>query len=76
MKHQDNPTVRCSVANCHYWGQNNVCTADAIMIDVDRHADRKLQEEYAGEMFSSSEHEYAKSSATTCCHTFTPSKAK
>jgi len=76
MSQQDNPAVRCSVTNCHYWGQNNICKADVIMIDIDRHAGRKLQEEYAGETFSTTEREYADNSAATCCHTFTPKKSK
>ncbi|MDP4096966.1 DUF1540 domain-containing protein [Paenibacillus sp. P96] len=76
MSQQSKPAVRCSVSNCHYWDQNNICKADVIMIDIDRHAGRELHEEYAGETFSTSERDYAETSAATCCHTFTPKKTK
>ncbi len=25
-------TVRCTVSNCEYWGENNFCRADQILI--------------------------------------------
>ncbi len=72
MSQEAKPIVKCSVANCHYWGENNFCKADLIMIEVDGHAGKKFKEEYAGESFSSDERDKAATSAATCCHTFKP----
>ncbi|MFD2702195.1 DUF1540 domain-containing protein [Paenibacillus shunpengii] len=66
------PIVKCSVSNCSYWGEQNVCKADLIMIDIDAHARTHLKEEYAGETFDSEHHDYASTSSATCCHTFKP----
>ncbi|MEO3947421.1 DUF1540 domain-containing protein [Gorillibacterium sp. CAU 1737] len=68
------PIVKCSVANCQYWGQGNNCQADAIMIEIDQHADAKFDAEFAGESFDSEHKDHAANSANTCCHTFKPKK--
>jgi hypothetical protein len=69
------PQVKCSVANCHYWKEGNNCGADLIMIDLDRHADAELDQEFAGESFSVDYQGKAKDSTSTCCHTFKPKHA-
>ncbi|MEN1988741.1 MULTISPECIES: DUF1540 domain-containing protein [Paenibacillus] len=66
------PIVKCSVSNCHFWGENNFCHADAIMIDIDQHARSHYAEEFAGEMFDSEHQDQASTSSATCCHTFRP----
>lgn len=66
------PLVKCSVANCQYWGQGNNCQADAIMIEIDKHADMQYDAEFAGESFDSEHKDQASTSAGTCCHTFKP----
>lgn len=71
----ENPLVKCSVANCSFWGEGNNCNADAIMIDIDSHSRAKYNEEFAGESFDSDHQDAAKTSASTCCHTFKPKKA-
>jgi hypothetical protein len=68
------PQVKCSVSNCHYWEQNNHCGADAIMIDIDNHAEKKLDVEFALEGFRTEHQDKASRSANTCCHTFKPRK--
>ncbi|WP_223070260.1 DUF1540 domain-containing protein [Paenibacillus caui] len=72
MPNGEKPIVKCSVANCHYWGEQNVCKADLIMIDIDKHASAHYREEYAGEAFDTEHRDYAENSAATCCHTFKP----
>ncbi|WP_110932142.1 DUF1540 domain-containing protein [Paenibacillus bouchesdurhonensis] len=72
MPNGNKPIVRCSVSNCSYWGEQNYCNADLIMIDIDKHADRKYDAEFAGEEFDSEHKDTAASSAATCCHTFKP----
>ncbi|HEX7056958.1 MAG TPA: DUF1540 domain-containing protein [Bacilli bacterium] len=67
------PKVACSVANCEYWSPGNNCRADAIMIDIDQHANANYKEEFAGEP----EHQdVAESVSHTCCHTFKKRTAK
>ncbi|MEF3304656.1 DUF1540 domain-containing protein [Paenibacillus sp. GYB003] len=66
------PLVKCSVSNCTFWGDNNTCHADAIMIDIDNHANASYDEEFAGESFDSDHQDRARTSSSTCCHTFKP----
>jgi hypothetical protein len=63
--------VRCSVADCTYWGQGNRCNADQIAIDIDNHASVKLDSEFAAGL-GENHHDTARTSAATCCHTFKP----
>ncbi len=64
------PDVKCSVSNCAYWGQDNNCQADVIMIEIDKHANMKFQEEFSGESFDSEHQDAAQTKSSTCCHTF------
>ncbi|MNC60787.1 hypothetical protein D3C75_1106890 [compost metagenome] len=72
MQTSDKPIVKCSVSNCSYWGEKNVCKADLIMIDIDQHANRKYDQEFAGETFTTDHQDTAATSSATCCHTFKP----
>ncbi|MEX1030523.1 MAG: DUF1540 domain-containing protein [Paenibacillaceae bacterium] len=64
------PNVTCSVANCEYWATDNKCGADMIMIDIDAHATKKFNTEFAGEGFDTEHQDHTNSSSNTCCHTF------
>lgn len=68
------PEVKCSVSDCHYWDEGNRCGADAIMIEIDKHARAKFNEEFAGESFDTDHQDNAGTSANTCCHTYKPKK--
>lgn len=68
------PRVLCNVANCKYWGDGNLCTADSILVEVDGDRDINYSTEAAEEMASNPHKEYAHTTAETCCHTFTPKK--
>lgn len=72
MTNGNKPIVKCSVANCAFWGEKNICQADAIMIDVDHNANREYHAEFAGESFDSENQTTATTSSATCCHTFKP----
>lgn len=72
MPNGDKPIVKCSVSNCTFWGENNFCQAEAIMIDIDQHATKHYSAEFAGESFDSDHKDKASTSSTTCCHTFRP----
>jgi hypothetical protein len=65
------PDVYCSVDNCHYWSQGNVCKASQILVATDSWA------EQASEAIDASSHmEVPTASADTCmetcCKTFVP----
>ncbi|MGE5701380.1 MAG: DUF1540 domain-containing protein [Clostridia bacterium] len=62
--------VKCSVANCTYWGEGNNCHADSIMVEVDSHANANYKTEFASESGQNNHQDTAKSSAQTCCQTF------
>ncbi|WP_274651887.1 DUF1540 domain-containing protein [Paenibacillus humicola] len=64
--------VSCSVANCTYWAQGNRCNADEIMIDIDNHASKPLDTEFAHEVLGEQHRDTAPESSATCCHTFKP----
>lgn len=68
------PQVKCSVANCEYWAQGNLCSADEIMVEIDSHASaNKMKEEFAGEYGQNTDHQdHASKSSETCCQTFKP----
>jgi hypothetical protein len=42
------------------------------MIETDKHANAKLNAEFAGESFDSVHQDYAFNTKETCCHTFKP----
>ncbi len=64
------PEVKCSVGNCFYYGEGNVCTASAIMVEVGDHADSRFDQEI-GEIEVNLKHrDYAQSKQETICHTF------
>ncbi len=66
------PIVKCSVSNCTFWGEQNQCRADSIMIEIDSHASAKFNAEFAGEGFDTEHQDVADKSSSTCCHTFKP----
>ncbi len=72
--------VICSVTNCEYWGEGNVCRADKIWINNNLGEDLTSDIEFAdeldflseGELVEASESESAVSSNQTCCSTMRP----
>ncbi|MGN7761187.1 DUF1540 domain-containing protein [Paenibacillus sp. 22594] len=67
------PLVKCSVSNCNYWGEQNLCRADQIVIEIDKHSGSAFLEEYAEEMTDKGHHhDHAATSSATCCLTFKP----
>jgi len=63
--------VACSVSNCLFWDEGNRCGAKEITIEIDRHADAKIGEEFADEALGSHK-DAALNSSATCCFTFQP----
>jgi hypothetical protein len=73
MSTNEKPLVNCSVSNCTYWGERNICNADQIIIEIDKHVGSRFKEEYAEEMtLDKNHHDTAATSSSTCCLTFKP----
>ncbi|WP_370510525.1 DUF1540 domain-containing protein [Paenibacillus odorifer] len=68
----EKPLVKCSVSNCHYWGEHNLCRAEEIVIEIDKHVGNGYKEEYAEEMTNEGHRDHASTSSATCCLTFKP----
>ncbi|MBK5347476.1 DUF1540 domain-containing protein [Bacillus sp. TH44] len=68
------PEVKCSVSNCSFWGQGNLCQASAIVVQPD--AQEAGQIEKSSYTNATLTNETLESSVTTsvetCCHTFKP----
>jgi len=64
------PKVKCSVSNCYYHLEGNGCSADSIMVDVEKNANNKFYEEF-GEI-NGDYIDNAKSKLETICNTFKP----
>lgn len=64
--------VSCSVSNCTFWDEGNRCGAKEIMIDIDQHANKSFDNEFAADDLGLYHQDQATESAATCCHTFKP----
>lgn len=67
--------VACTVSNCKYWAENNLCAAAEILIEIDAHAKQNKQSKYNSEFsadLSEAHQDVASQSAETCCLTFAP----
>ncbi|HLT59092.1 MAG: DUF1540 domain-containing protein [Limnochordales bacterium] len=63
------PEVRCTVSNCSYWDEGNLCSAEAILVISDDALARiSKHDEEIGEIG----HTPARVSKETCCYTFRP----
>jgi hypothetical protein len=66
--------VSCSVSNCSYWGDGNLCGAKEISVEIDAHADGRWNAEFADEF--GDHQDAATTSSVTCCLTFQPKKSR
>lgn len=64
------PVVKCSVANCYFHSDNNECNADAIMVDIAKHANAHYDEQIGQNTVDDDHIDYAMSKVDTLCHTF------
>ena len=64
--------VNCTVANCVFHTQGNICGADKIQVDMDHHANKNSNTEFATEFDAHHVKEKASRSSQTCCKTFKP----
>lgn len=61
--------VKCTVSNCTFWDEGNLCAADSIVVDIDKHA-VSFDTEFAS--FEGEHQDMAVNASTTCCNTFKP----
>lgn len=65
--------VKCNVSNCVYWSEGNNCSAEAILVEIDSHANNNYRIDEKGNLPGEAKHkDIADNSASTCCHTFRP----
>jgi len=65
------PDVYCSIDNCHYWSQGNVCKASKILVAADDWAEQVsdvIDAEHHMQVPTMS----ASDCTETCCKTFVP----
>lgn len=68
-----NVEVSCSISNCTFYGEGNICQAEKIMVDLDRHSSYDVE---FGEELGYKDHiDKAAKSAQTCCRTFKPKES-
>jgi hypothetical protein len=65
-----NVEVSCTVANCDFHSEGNICGANKITIDMDYQS--KYDTEFSQEFGMEGRKEEADQSASTCCKTFKP----
>ncbi|MCK9221522.1 MAG: DUF1540 domain-containing protein [Limnochordia bacterium] len=61
--------IRCSVDNCHYWTQGNICRASQIIVTSDAIVDSGV-DIYESPASSITVSTPADTSIETCCQTF------
>ncbi|MGM0876560.1 MAG: DUF1540 domain-containing protein [Bacillota bacterium] len=65
-----NVEVNCSISNCTFHAEGNICGANKITIDMDYQS--KYDTEFSQELGFENRKEDANQSADTCCKTFKP----
>ena len=70
-----NVEVSCSISNCTFHAEGNICGADKITIDMENQS--KYDTEFSQEFDDfKSRTEEANQSADTCCKTFKPTNLR
>ncbi|WP_379970146.1 DUF1540 domain-containing protein [Ectobacillus sp. sgz5001026] len=67
------PDVRCAVSNCSFWGQNNYCQANSIIVKPESQSYTSEQNLFESSILNGMMIESAiTTSSETCCQTFRP----
>ncbi|MFD1737443.1 DUF1540 domain-containing protein [Bacillus salitolerans] len=67
-----NVEVSCSISNCSFYKEGNLCGAEKIMVDIDKHS--TYEAEFSNEFGYEDHQDQVAESAQTCCRTFKPKK--
>lgn len=68
-------TIMCSVDNCHYWSQGNVCQANKIMVTSDQ-VGESAPDSFDAPQASTASPTPVNSCMSTCCKTFVESNSQ
>lgn len=63
------PNIHCSVANCHYWKNGNICDASEIMVTSDS-IGHSAPDSFDAPQASTAPETPVNSCMETCCKTF------
>lgn len=66
--------VKCTVSNCFFHAQGNICAAEKIEIHVHQHMTGKTESEFAADFDAHTTRNKAAHSTDTCCKTFISKK--
>lgn len=67
------PDIRCAVSNCSFWGQNNFCQANSIIVRPESQSYTSGQELFESSILDGMMIESTvTTSSETCCQTFRP----
>ncbi|MFB5253265.1 DUF1540 domain-containing protein [Bacillus mycoides] len=68
------PEVKCSVSNCSFWGQGNLCQASAIVVQPDAQEAGQIENSsyISAALTNGTLESSVTTSVETCCHTFKP----
>lgn len=69
-----NVKVICTVANCFFHKEENLCGAPSIEVNVDERS--YTTEEFSQELGAQNRKGFATTSVNTCCQTFKPKEKK
>ncbi len=64
-----NQHIHCSVSNCHYWTQGNICQANEILVTTDQVGNAQ-PDSWDAPQASAAPPTPAQSCMETCCKTF------
>lgn len=66
--------VKCTVSDCFFHAQGNICRAEKIEIDMDYQVNKKNQAEFASDFDLKARLGNVLDSTNTCCKTFRSKK--
>ncbi len=64
-----NQHIHCTVSNCHYWAQGNMCDANEILVTSDQQGE-SLGDSFDAPQASTASQVQATTCMDTCCKTF------
>lgn len=67
-----NVEVSCTISNCLFNKEGNLCGAEKILVDRTENARKKTNTEFAADFDEHLMAEKASTSSETCCQTFEP----
>jgi hypothetical protein len=70
-----NQHIHCTVSNCHYWDQGNICVASEVLVTSDQMANDK-PDSYDHQMAVRAPQTPVEACSDSCCKTFVPKNSQ